>query len=60
MLTAISFGRRVCLGRGLLGMVDEYRRMGSVKNSDDEEILTIVVACMDLTRERRSVMVSSS
>jgi len=41
-------------------MVDEYRRMGSVKNSDDEEILTIVVACMDLTRERRSVMVSSS
>lgn len=42
-------------------MVDEdYTRMGGMRNSDDEEIVTVVVVCMDLTRERRSVRESSS
>jgi hypothetical protein len=42
-------------------MVDEdYTRMGGMRNSDAEEIVIIVVVCMDLTGERKSVRISSS
>ena len=61
MWIAISYEKRVCLGRGLLAtVVEEYMMMGSMRNSDDEESLIDVVVCMDLPRERRSVRISSS